>query len=174
MRYEGGLGDDKPNGPGGTDAADQDGNNGCGNDDDFDDDNNGHCGRPSKPGKPDEVLPAKLCPANTAKAGQPMEKLSDCVEDEVIGRTDKVCPASTDFPGKKMETLADCNKDDVLGSVIRRSVPKVQGAPLVRAAAPAGVLGAVLPFTGGSVTIFLALGLALIGLGALTLKLRSN
>ena len=37
-------GDDKPNGPGGCDAEDQDGNNGCGNDDDFDDDNNGWCG----------------------------------------------------------------------------------------------------------------------------------
>ena len=44
QRFEGGRGDDKPNGPGGVDAADQDGNNGCGNDDDFDDDNNGHCG----------------------------------------------------------------------------------------------------------------------------------
>jgi hypothetical protein len=48
MRYEGALGDDKPNGPGGTDLADQDGNNGCGNDDDFDDDNNGWCGKPKK------------------------------------------------------------------------------------------------------------------------------
>ncbi|MCA1672152.1 MAG: hypothetical protein LC799_08105 [Actinobacteria bacterium] len=38
MRYEGALGDDKANGPGGTDLDDQDGNNGCGNDDDFDDD----------------------------------------------------------------------------------------------------------------------------------------
>jgi hypothetical protein len=47
-RFEGELGADKPNGPGGRDLADQDGNNGCGNDDDFDDDNNGWCGRKPK------------------------------------------------------------------------------------------------------------------------------
>lgn len=47
-RLEGELGADKPNGPGGRDLADQDGNNGCGNDDDFDDDNNGWCGRKPK------------------------------------------------------------------------------------------------------------------------------
>ena len=49
QRYEGAKGEDKPNGPGGTDLADQDGNNGCGNDDDFNDDNNGHCGKTSSP-----------------------------------------------------------------------------------------------------------------------------
>ena len=58
MRYEGALGDDKPNGPGGTDLADQDGNNGCGNDDDFDDDNNGWCGKPKvAPAPAPQVLP---------------------------------------------------------------------------------------------------------------------
>ena len=41
---------DQPNGPGGIDLADQDGNNGCGNDDDFEDDNEGLCG-----GRPDTV-----------------------------------------------------------------------------------------------------------------------
>ena len=40
-------GADKPNGPGGDDLADQDGNNGCGNDDDFEDDNEGWCGKPA-------------------------------------------------------------------------------------------------------------------------------
>ena len=49
QRYEGVRGEDKPNGPGGTDLDDQDGNNGCGNDDDFNDDNNGHCGRSESP-----------------------------------------------------------------------------------------------------------------------------
>ena len=160
MRYEGPIGDDKANGPGGTDLADQDGNNGCGNDDDFDDDNNGHCGRKTTPATQD--TPVVVTPI-----------VQPSVEEK------KVCPANTDFPGKEMETLADCNKDIVLGSVINRAVPKVQGAPLVQAAAPEGVLGAVLPFTGGNVTIFLTLGLALIGLGAallkaLSSKLRSN
>ena len=40
-RSNGGL--DQPDGPGGVDLADQDGNNGCGNDDDFEDDNEGLC-----------------------------------------------------------------------------------------------------------------------------------
>ncbi|MEA2498332.1 MAG: hypothetical protein QOH26_737 [Actinomycetota bacterium] len=39
-------GTDKPNGAGGVDKNDQDGNNGCGNDDDFEDDNEGWCGKP--------------------------------------------------------------------------------------------------------------------------------
>ena len=42
-------GADKPDGPGGVDLADQDGNNGCGNDDDFEDDNEGWCGKPPRP-----------------------------------------------------------------------------------------------------------------------------
>lgn len=48
-------GTDKPNGPGGADIFDQDGNNGCGNDDDFDDDNEGNCGgnKENKPPKDD-------------------------------------------------------------------------------------------------------------------------
>ena len=46
-------GADKPDGPGGVDLADQDGNNGCGNDDDFEDDNEGWCG-----GKPKSERPA--------------------------------------------------------------------------------------------------------------------
>jgi hypothetical protein len=37
-------GQDQPDGPGGLDPDDQDGNNGCGNDDDFEDDNEGNCG----------------------------------------------------------------------------------------------------------------------------------
>jgi hypothetical protein len=41
-------GTDKPNGSGGPDKADQDGNNGCGNDDDFNDDNEGWCGHKPK------------------------------------------------------------------------------------------------------------------------------
>jgi hypothetical protein len=55
-------GPDKPNGVGGWDLADQDGNNGCGNDDDFEDDNEGWCRRaqpsqPPKPPQPPEVKP---------------------------------------------------------------------------------------------------------------------
>ena len=152
MRYEGALGDDKPNGPGGTDLADQDGNNGCGNDDDFDDDNNGWCGKPKK----SEPAPSVIVSPGTET---------------------KVCPKNTDRAGEPMTTLEDCNnEDEVRGVVIRKSTPKVQAKPaaVLAAAAPAAEQGAVLPFTGGSVTIFAALGLALIALGALTLKVRSN
>ena len=156
MRYEAGLGDDKPNGPGGMDAADQDGNNGCGNDDDFDDDNNGHCGR-----KKDTTAPVTVSVPEPQPIVQP-------------ATVEKVCPAGTDKAGQAMDSLKDCNKDIVLGSVITKpATPRVQAAPLAQAA-PAGVLGAVLPFTGGDVTIFLALGLGLIALGALALKVRST
>jgi hypothetical protein len=48
-------GTDKPDGPGGADILDQDGNNGCGNDDDFDDDNEGWCGRPTVSETPPEI-----------------------------------------------------------------------------------------------------------------------
>jgi hypothetical protein len=50
-------GPDKPNGAGGVDLADQDGNNGCGNDDDFEDDNEGHCRGLRPPVQPPEVKP---------------------------------------------------------------------------------------------------------------------
>jgi len=159
MRYEGALGDDKPNGPGGTDLADQDGNNGCGNDDDFDDDNNGWCGKPKKTETPapsvivSPTTETKVCPKNTDRAGEPMTTFEDC--------NDK----------------ADDKDDDVLGVVIRKATPKVQANPaqvLTAQVAPAATQGAVLPFTGGNVTIFAALGLALIALGALTLKRRTN
>jgi len=45
-------GPDKPDGSGGVDLADQDGNNGCGNDDDFEDDNEGWCGSKPTPARP--------------------------------------------------------------------------------------------------------------------------
>ena len=70
MRYEGGQGDDKPQGPGGTDRDDQDGNNGCGNDDDFDDDSNGWCGKPAG----EDNNPPPPCDADDTMPGiQPCE-----------------------------------------------------------------------------------------------------
>ena len=64
-RHSGGA--DKPNGKGGLDKADQDGNNGCGNDDDFEDDNEGWCGR-----KPKSAKPTK--PATTPTTQKPAAK----------------------------------------------------------------------------------------------------
>ena len=60
-------GADRPDGPGGVDLADQDGNNGCGNDDDFEDDNEGWCGR-----KPKSAKPTK--PATTPTTQKPAAK----------------------------------------------------------------------------------------------------
>ena len=160
MRYEGAIGDDKANGPGGTDRADQDGNNGCGNDDDFDDDNNGHCGRPAAPVTPTRsetpptVLPStevKVCPLGTDRAGQPMATIEDC-NDEVLGRVDNANPVERD--------------DDVLGVQIRNANPTV-------AAAPAAVKGAVLPFTGaGDIYSVTAIALLLLAAGMVILKLK--
>ncbi|HUP87656.1 MAG TPA: hypothetical protein VM143_18530 [Acidimicrobiales bacterium] len=80
-------GADKPDGAGGIDAADQDGNNGCGNDDDFEDDNNGWCGRhPQKIDTGFEVAEEHECtramPAGAAKD-------DECGKPEVEGKTQK-------------------------------------------------------------------------------------
>jgi hypothetical protein len=68
QRFEGERGADKPNGPGGEDIYDQDGNNGCGNDQDFDDDNNGHCGgkvKSDSPPVPGDQGGNLACPSGT-------------------------------------------------------------------------------------------------------------
>ena len=117
MRYEGAQGDDKPNGPGGTDLADQDGNNGCGNDDDFNDDNNGWCGRPTKPSTSKPTCPAgstmgangkcetpKLCPNGST---MPANGKCDEVQGEVIER----CPNGSAMPANSKKC------DEVKGEV---------------------------------------------------------
>ena len=110
MRHEGALGDDKANGPGGSDLADQDGNNGCGNDDDFDDDNNGWCGK--KRTEETEVEEADV----------EADVIEDEVEGDVLVRTDRVLP----------KVIHEAN---VLGSRVDAATPvakaaKVQGAVL--------------------------------------------
>ena len=194
MRYEGNIGDDKPNGPGGTDLADQDGNNGCGNDDDFDDDNNGWCGKPkpakvkatdvSKPvcdadatmpgtQKCEEVkgevivdFPAKPCDADATMPGtQKCEKPEDEVEGEVI-----VAPELEETPATPV-------LNEVLGvrinaAVQAAAVAPAAVAPAAVAAAPAAQ-GAVLPFTGTSDLLpLVAVGLMFIAAGALSLRGR--
>lgn len=180
MRYEGAPGDDKPNGPGGTDLADQDGNNGCGNDDDFDDDNNGWCGRkPKKSEAPAlDVAPTvetKVCPTGTDKAGQPMTDEKDCNEDEVLGRTDDDEPKDdvlgrTDDAEPKDDVLGRTDdaepKDDVLGEFLHRAIPQV-------AAAPAATLGEVLPFTGGAILVYVFAALGLIAAGTVALRAKN-
>ena len=60
---------DKPNGTGGLDEADQDGNNGCGNDDDFEDDNEGWCGHHPKPNSPAVTITGTPVAAVAAAGG---------------------------------------------------------------------------------------------------------
>jgi hypothetical protein len=67
----------------------------------------------------------------------------------------------------------DCEKPVVLGEIITRGEPaEVLGstvsAPATRAA------GAVLPFTGVSVTVFLIIALGLLGVGFALMRTRST
>ena len=96
-------GADKPDGPGGEDLADQDGNNGCGNDDDFEDDNEGWCGRRPKPAEE----PAPAAPAPAPATGSPATADRDADEspartadddehDDSTGGTTPAAPATSD------------------------------------------------------------------------------
>ena len=189
MRYEGELGADKPNGPGGTDLADQDGNNGCGNDDDFDDDNNGWCGKPKDRVKDSKTPPPPPCDADATMPGIQKCEKPDEVEGDVI--VDKPCPL-VPIMGDVIGDLCDKDKDDdeVEGTDLEKnpSTPednvlgiRVSAAPAVApaAVAPAAVAaapeaaGAVLPFTGASDLLpFVAIAMMLIGIGALSLRGR--
>ena len=199
MRYEGAQGDDKPNGPGGTDLADQDGNNGCGNDDDFDDDNNGWCGRPTKPTpvKPVDVN-KPVCDADATMPGtQKCETVKTCPNgsampangkcDEVLG---EVITKPCDADNNMANGVQPCDKpNEVMPELeVRPATPntvlgiRVSKAPAVAAAVQPAVAakpavkpgGAVLPFTGGDVLVFLAAALGLIAVGAVALKVRST
>ena len=245
MRYEGAQGDDKPNGPGGTDLADQDGNNGCGNDDDFNDDNNGHCGPRTKSSPPktcpdgstmpssgkcnsgggdnggvgggnqgcpdkDDMVNGKSCsePDNDGRGPDRNESGRDKVEDGNNGcgndadrmddsegwcghkpkpATDEVAPAEVCPAGTTMDENGNCMVDSVLGETIDRDknpskpevevdaaaeeAPNVLGVRLSPALnKPVKVAGAVLPFTGGDVLLFLALAIALFACGIVILK----
>ena len=200
MRYEGGQGDDKPTGPGGTDRDDQDGNNGCGNDDDFNDDNNGWCGRPTKPTpvKPTDVN-KPVCDADATMPGtQKCEKPKTCPNGSAMpagGNCGEVLGVVIDRPCDKDNNMANgiqaCDKpNEVMPEVdTNPSTPtegvlgiRVSKAPAVAAAVQPAVAaqpavkpgGAVLPFTGGDVLVFLAAALGLIAAGALAVRVRSD
>jgi hypothetical protein len=195
MRYEGVQGDDKPNGPGGTDLADQDGNNGCGNDDDFDDDNNGWCGRPTKV-KPSDVNKPTCPHGSTMGANGKCETPKTCPEgstmtangkcDQVLGEViiQPTCPDDTvmDAEGNCLETNPSRPEDEVLNELIERDDnparpegPSVLGVRLSPALAqPVAVAGAVLPFTGGQALSFLIAAFALILAGAAAMMFRRS
>ncbi|MDQ3952344.1 MAG: LPXTG cell wall anchor domain-containing protein, partial [Actinomycetota bacterium] len=166
-------GPDKPNGSGGVDKADQDGNNGCGNDDDFEDDNEGWCGRKppkSKPASssgegPEEldtgVLPAGPCVDESGMAADEEE----CDDSDVVGGV-IARPATGDV---EVPTVPE--EPEVLGERLARGQP-VEAGPAQRSAS---YLGQTLPFTGSALTSYaaIAVGLLLAGAGILTARKRT-
>ena len=188
MRYEGTQGDDKPNGPGGTDIYDQDGNNGCGNDQDFDDDNNGWCGKPTKvkatnehvcdadtnmPGtqKCEEIkgevivnTPTKPCDADATMPG-----VQKCEKPTVVKGTEVTQPVQSEVLPEIVTNPSTPTVDSVLGVRVSAAAQPAAVAPAAVAAAPAAQ-GAVLPFTGASDLLpLVAVALMLIAAGALSL-----
>ncbi|MDP9069432.1 MAG: hypothetical protein M3N53_13955 [Actinomycetota bacterium] len=188
---DGTCGADKPNGTGGTDIYDQDGNNGCGNDQDFDDDNEGLCGGPDRT-KPNTIT--KTCPD-----GSQMPANGKCgeVKGGLITTPGRPCDADATMPGIQpcdtppvvapgleenpagpgLEENPAGPVEGVLGIRLDAAQPAavapaaVAAAPAVGAAAAAQ--GGVLPFTGASDLIpMVAIGLLFIAVGALSLKAR--
>ncbi|MEA2499019.1 MAG: hypothetical protein QOH26_1424 [Actinomycetota bacterium] len=110
-------GTDKPDGPGGMDLADQDGNNGCGNDDDFEDDNEGWCG---KNPKHDEVAPAdetcaegETMPEGEEACGDEAEEI--CVDDTTMDEVDETDEDTCDDEVAPAEEI--CVEDTTMDEV---------------------------------------------------------
>ena len=151
-RDEGGL--DKPNGPGGLDILDQDGNNGCGNDDDFEDDNEGNC----------------LGPATSH--GRPEEEDDTVVDetDETVEETDDTQvtvvddSTPTEVQGDAIQTASQpAPLEGVLGNAVGGAAPQAEAVSAVNAEA------GELAFTGLDAITLLLMAMALAGLGWLSL-----
>ena len=89
-------GPDKPNGAGGVDEADQDGNNGCGNDDDFEDDNEGWCGpKPAETPAAAAVVPAEEqqpCPDGSMARPCATKLTTSALATTTENETEQACP----------------------------------------------------------------------------------
>lgn len=159
-------GTDKPNGPGGMDLADQDGNNGCGNDDDFEDDNEGWCGQKPKKVKtePEVIVPEEETPEEETPE-VPEEETPEVpeVDDEVIVET----PEEEEIPDEVLNETIEAPQSEVLGILLHQDATPEAEAELVEAAGEATGEAGALPFTGGEVLPLLAVafGLLLMGLG---------
>ncbi|HVL64524.1 MAG TPA: hypothetical protein VM573_05060 [Actinomycetota bacterium] len=174
-------GADKPGGSGGEYQWDQDGNNGCGNDTDFEDDNNGNCGGPEKPKEPKACpkdLPAQASSGKGKKLGH---MKGDCDEDEVeaSGVSSQIPTSGTGGSNAVAGGTGGGSTSDVLGTTVvaDAAVEAVEVAEVAPAVAAqerrATVLGAPLPFTGGTGTVvWLAVAAALIAGGLLVLRAR--
>jgi hypothetical protein len=154
-------GADKPGGSGGYDA-DQDGNNGCGNDDDFEDDNNGNCGGLKK-GHDKAAKAAKVAAVAHRES---------CGHDACTTVDDASEDTSCDVCEAKRAAVADRRvaTDTVAPTVTVGTGPsaEVLGVSLSRGtvtAAPAGVLGGALPFTGSATGLLALSGAVLVAAG---------
>jgi hypothetical protein len=174
-------GADKPDGPGGVDLADQDGNNGCGNDDDFEDDNEGWCGKNPKRGGPDKEV-------GDGKVDKP-EKSDDKDDEETVVKDRRIdkgrkspCPEKTTMVGSVCELVSDAVvrrvkvEDGVLGERIERpaaaEVAVLPANDTAVAAEQAERSPAALPFTGSGVVKLLLVALVLLVAGFVMLKAR--
>lgn len=170
-------GADKPGGSGGEDPYDQDGNNGCGNDQDFEDDNNGWCGRNPKRNDRDEseIEDAGLVTVRSCPDGSMVPVNEDCV----IGTTPELDDTEVDFVELDHNLALRGAEDDVnkvlgikIARELRPAAPEILGLRLSPALTSPLVLGgAVLPFTGGQLLVFVAVALGLVAVGASAIKL---
>ena len=194
-------GADKPDGPGGVDLADQDGNNGCGNDDDFEDDNEGWCGHKPKKDKKDKK--AKSAPVVKGKS---IKKDATCPEgsSDMPGgcsvSDDTTCPDGADMDGGCGVIVDDalaCAADAAMtgtectvmsDQVERTADTQVLGERIVRTDSDLPDTTAVasddvtvageradrsqMPFTGGGVLKLVLIALVLIVIGMVMLKSR--
>ena len=167
-------GADKPDGPGGVDLADQDGNNGCGNDDDFEDDNEGWCGKNPKAGGDDGAK------GNKGEVG-------DSVVDDGTTGGDEICPDEATMIGTVCETISDAIATEptpepemdalVQGERIERAStdrpsPATNAAVDTTGADVAERSAAALPFTGSGVVKLLLVAGVLMVIGLFMLKAR--
>ncbi|HYF46900.1 MAG TPA: LPXTG cell wall anchor domain-containing protein [Acidimicrobiales bacterium] len=135
---------DQPDGAGGVDLADQDGNNGCGNDDDFEDDNNGKCGGPDKVG------------------AAPLPGSSDGDDDEDAGGDEP-----TDEPSGVDADEADGS--EVLDATVERGPVEVAAAAQADDEDPG-----VLPRTGSEIALLTVVGLGLVAGGLVLRRLAAR
>ena len=108
------------------------------------------------------------CPPGTDHAG---EFVTVCDDDDVLGNT--LCPDGTVMPAS-----GECNEsvlpDFVLGIRLNQDPVAPAVLPNTLHAAPEGVAGAVLPFTGGSLLPFVMVSLATLSVGAASLIRRKK
>jgi hypothetical protein len=164
-------GADKPDGPGGVDLADQDGNNGCGNDDDFEDDNEGWCGKKPKPER-------EVGDDTTDDTDDSDDET--IVDDETTDDDSKECPDDALMTGVICDAISDVidtdrpSRDVVLGERVERPATpttlEVSDDTVV--ASETAERSATLPFTGAGMAKLLFLAGGLIVLGALMLVAR--